>query len=95
MSTLSTTNCLETTVSLVLLREGQDEDNLPVGYEALVLTEKPVSLLTLIEDEIILALPVAVMHDECPTNNYCLPHQFDEKVIHQHNPFQVLKRLKN
>lgn len=86
---------LGTSVSLAILTEGQNDDNLPAGYEALIVSETPVSLLALVEDEIILALPVAVMHDECPTNNYCLPVDSDKGVIKQHNPFQVLKRLKN
>lgn len=86
---------LETTVSLVILADEQDDSDLLVDYEALVITKTPVSLVALIEDEIILALPIAVMHDECPINDYCLSTDFDEKIMEQHNPFQVLKILKN
>lgn len=86
---------LETTVSLVILADGQNDDDLLAGYEALVLTEIPVSLITLLEDEIILALPIAVVHDECPTNDYCFSNECDEKGLDQYNPFQVLKILKS
>jgi uncharacterized protein len=87
---------LETQVSLVILTDDQSDKTTPPDYETLVITKIPVSLVALIEDEIILALPIAVTHDKCLTNDYCLPDEVDSKVKDQQdNPFQVLKMLKN
>lgn len=83
---------VEAKVALVVLTEGQSDAHLPPGYEALVLTKTPVSLKTLIEDEIILALPIAAMHDVCQTNDYCLTVQ--EEEAGNDNPFQILKNYK-
>jgi len=84
-------------VALVVFTEGQTEADIPEGYEALVLTESPTSLKHLVEDEIILALPIMPVHEgDCPSNNYQLSDtaEQDELPEERYNPFQVLEKLK-
>lgn len=87
---------IDAEVALVILAEGQEEEDLPTGYEVLTLTKTPVSLITLIEDELILALPLVAKHAVCPSNEYQLPETFSKSEKHnfQPNPFQVLSELK-
>lgn len=86
---------VETSVSLVILTDEQSEDSIPADCEALVITKVPVSLVTLIEDEIILALPIATLHRACPASDYGLPSGDEEGMDQYSNPFKILKMLKN
>jgi uncharacterized protein len=85
---------IDTQVALVVLAHGQSEDDLPVGYEALNLTSVPVSLITLVEDELILALPIVAMHTTCPFNEYQVTDSLEKEFTNQHNPFHILAKLK-
>jgi uncharacterized protein len=68
-----------------------NEEILP-GYEVITLNRPLVSLSSLIEDEIILALPIVAKHDIC-SNEYQLP---EETMVNNavSNPFQILLKLK-
>ncbi|MDY6992914.1 MAG: YceD family protein [Pseudomonadota bacterium] len=81
-------------VALTLLLPGQSEDLVPLTHEVITLTQTPVALETLIEDELILALPIVAKHEECPFNDYQLPEDAQAEFKHQSNPFQILKKLK-
>jgi len=84
---------IDANVALMILKEGQTEDDLPVGYESLTLTKIPVSLTTLIEDELILALPIVVKHTVCPSNEFQMRESENNNNV-QNNPFHVLSSLK-
>lgn len=43
-----------------------EETEPPAGYEAIPLGDAAISLLELVEDEILLALPMVPMHEQCP-----------------------------
>ena len=64
---------------------------LPGSLEPLVLTGETMLLTDFIEDEILLGLPLAPMHepDECAAGK-----QFSERKFSAPNPFHVLKTLK-
>ncbi len=53
-------------IALIALAEGQSDENLPEGYEPLWLEDSPLKLQELIEDELILAMPMIARHDPCP-----------------------------
>jgi len=80
-------------VALIILINGQNEE-LPASYEAVTLTSTPVSLIRLVEDELILALPIVTMHNKCPSNEYQLAESFLENDTYQNNPFSVLSEIK-
>lgn len=81
--------------ALAVLRVGESEDLIPEGFEPLILEQMPVSLLSLVEDELILALPIIAKHEHCPANEYVLA---DEDTLapeeKRPNPFAVLAALK-
>ena len=73
--------------------------NLPKLYEALIVNDKMLDFLELLEEEILLQLPIAQMHEyaDCPIS---LPYEIKSKgseVKHNYtnNPFQKLKILKD
>jgi uncharacterized protein len=72
--------------------EPHANEELPPGYEVITLNRSRTLLLGLIEDEIILALPIVAKHDICITNEYQLPEKIANDVAS--NPFQVLLELK-
>ncbi|OUD12473.1 YceD family protein [Thioflexithrix psekupsensis] len=91
---------LTASTALMVLRPGQSEDQVPDEFEALLLTQMPVSLLSLVEDELVLALPIIPKHDQCPNNLNVIADETvhvdpaDEPVAIKPNPFAVLATLK-
>ncbi|WP_353571178.1 YceD family protein [Candidatus Albibeggiatoa sp. nov. BB20] len=81
-------------VGLMILTQRHTENDLPGGYDALELEHNPIQLISLVEDELILALPIIANHDVCPKNEYQQAEQWEEFREHS-NPFSVLKNLKN
>ena len=80
-------------VALIVQTEEQDDDEL-IGYEPIILNSTQVSLVKLIEDELILAIPIIAKHTICPSNDYQLDENISENNKIRNNPFQVLSKLK-
>lgn len=80
-----------------VLREGASQDSLPKGYDALEVGEEPLDLLELIEDELLLALPIVPAHDpdacQHPAGFAAAPEPSVNEVSRS-NPFDVLAQLK-
>ena len=82
---------------LLLLRPGERDDLLESG-NALV-AERPVTLGMLIEDELLLVMPMVPMHpiDGCPGKEVVRQSEHQGSELNEHkraNPFSVLARLK-
>lgn len=82
--------------SYVVVKEGANTQSLPKGYDVLELGEDPLDLLALIEEELLLALPIVPAHhpEECQQ-----PAGLDEPEpsvdeVTRSNPFSVLAQLK-
>lgn len=87
------------TVSLALVRTEEDGERLPAEYEPLLVSGPTLSLYGVLEDEIILALPIVAMHegDNCPVEaNYSTVPEEERTDSEQEgdNPFAVLASLK-
>ena len=82
---------LSRTVRLGMLSTEDDVPALPPDYEPLVVPEEPVQLMDLVEDEMILALPLVPKSGEQPVDASFGPAEDDTE---QDNPFAVLARLK-
>ncbi len=84
---------LDIQVALIILNyEPRPDEELPIGYEAITLINNQMSVPTLIEEEIILALPIVAKHKVCPTNEYQLSQQpIDNNT--SPNPFHILSKL--
>jgi uncharacterized protein len=78
---------VNTTVALMVLNPHQTEEDLPPGYEEIALSPT-VPLVELVEDELILALPIVALHDQCSDHEYSLPNtEFSDLTD---NPFKTL-----
>lgn len=75
---------------------GTDELHLPQGYDVLEVGEEPLDLLTLIEDELLLAFPIVPMHppEECQQPAGLVEPESNEDEVTRSNPFSVLAQLK-
>jgi uncharacterized protein len=75
---------------LVLLAAGEGEDTVPEGADTLAV-DAPLPLSRLVEDELILALPMMPMHPE----GACEPAVTEDKAVETRpNPFAALAKLK-
>ncbi len=79
-------------VSLGIVLHKAEEKQLPSEYEPLVLNEDTLSLVELVEDELLLALPISPVHapEDCPGADIL------EKMNHKQkrHPFDELVKLK-
>lgn len=80
-------------VQLVAVWPDADEQQLPVRYDPCPVGEEPVSLFDMMEDELLLALPMVNYHADC-----CLAVEpevlVDAPAPRRDNPFQALQVLK-
>lgn len=83
---------LDADICLVIVDDDAEIATLPDDAEAVVSEDGAVSPLEIVEDELILALPIVAMHEaaQCAVkaSEYATP-------VERGNPFDVLKRLKN
>lgn len=80
-----------------VLREGAAADSLPKSYDALEVGEEPLDLLELVEDELLLALPIVPAHepDACQhPAGYAAAPEPSVNEVPRSNPFDVLAQLK-
>ena len=77
-----------------LVHSEEEGDRLPEEYDPLIADERDFSLLRLVEDELILAIPVVTSHPKevCGATHFLQdPTILEEK---RENPFQILEQLK-
>ena len=80
---------LDAEVGLGVVDSEEEAKRLPPELDPLILGEEPVRLVDLIEDEILLALPVVPMHAHA-----CVPaHREHEGMEKADNPFAALRGL--
>jgi len=101
---------IDEAVSLAIVRSEQQVDQIPSCYEPLIVTEDAVSLLELVEDELLLAMPAVALHevDQCAAQPLDDTIQHDElkkrgqpasvkpqQNVKRENPFAVLEQLRS
>lgn len=79
---------------LGLIRKESDEPALPAGYEPYIVPAEPIELADLVEDELILALPVVPLGPDGPLDASFGPAESVPDQAEQDNPFAVLAELK-
>lgn len=86
---------LDVVVRLGLVRGEAEIDRLPDMYDPLLVPEEGVVVVSLVEDELLLALPRIPRHDdrrECEANGYLVPGQPVPDAEHR-QPFAALASL--
>ncbi len=79
---------------LGLIRDEAAEASLPEGYEPLLVTESQLQLKDVIEDELILALPLVALSPGAPLDQVPVTAEPELDVDQPSNPFAVLGQLK-
>ncbi|MCY1343181.1 Large ribosomal RNA subunit accumulation protein YceD [compost metagenome] len=79
-----------------VVREGANTQSVPKGYDVLELGEAPLELLELVEEELLLALPIVPVHDpkDCQQPAGLDEPESSEDEVPRSNPFSVLAQLK-
>jgi uncharacterized protein len=88
---------LETEFELVVVGSESEGEHLPEGIEPLLTDREQIETVELLEDELILALPVVAMHAEdtgCRIQVGEQPAASDEGEQGRPNPFAALEALK-
>ncbi|MEE9551704.1 MAG: YceD family protein [Gammaproteobacteria bacterium] len=83
---------IKSSISLGIVSNKDEEAKLATDYEPLMLTDEPVSLLKLIEDELLLATPFSPMHDEEHCKATALINE--QYKAEKNKPFAELEKLK-
>jgi len=78
---------------LVAVWSEEEAKQLPDDYEPWVTGEEPVSLAEMVEEELLLSLPLVNYHDTDCTDGVVKPAS-DEPSPPRQNPFQVLESLR-
>lgn len=83
---------VDSNFSLVVVQGYDEAEQLDDTFEPLLAEEGAVSLLELVEDELLLALPVVALHAHCEAPAY----DDEEMTVEEprENPFAALKHLK-
>jgi uncharacterized protein len=101
---LSCQRCMQTFVlplnlkiSLSPVKNEDGAKRLPSYYEPLAITEEPILLKTLLEEELLLSLPLVAKHDlkDCAVKiqKISLTGEEESSLPERKNPFDVLKKL--
>lgn len=90
------THEVDAQIRLGIVTSRKAAENLPEYYDPLlVVSGEEIQAADIVEDELILALPVVAMHEaaECPAGK-TIPQQLSEAAPKRENPFAVLAELK-
>lgn len=85
---------LDCPVALGIVSSESQMEQLPQTLEPLVCGDGPVELMKLIEDELILALPIVPVHGHCEPPSGLPGSVSEDSDMEKRNPFSVLKDLK-
>ncbi|MDD0975474.1 YceD family protein [Pseudomonas fontis] len=79
-----------------VVKEGANTQSLPKGYDVLELGEDPLDLQALVEEELLLALPIVPAHhpEECQQPAGADEPEPSKDEVPRSNPFSVLAQLK-
>ena len=76
---------------LGIVSSNEEIDRLPDGYEPILVTGEPLRTFDVVEDEVLLALPVIPLHEGVDS---CESGYVNQPQAEKANPFSVLEKLK-
>jgi uncharacterized protein len=87
---------IQSACDYAVVKEGANTQSVPKGYDVLELGEDPLDLLALVEEELLLALPIIPAHDpkDCQQPAGLEEPESSEDEVTRSNPFSVLAQLK-
>ncbi|VAW77088.1 hypothetical protein MNBD_GAMMA14-1227 [hydrothermal vent metagenome] len=77
--------------SLGIVNADDEVDQLPEGYEPMLVTGDPLKTFDVIEDEVLLAVPSVPIHEGA---DHCQANHVNQPAAEKENPFAVLGKLK-
>ena len=80
---------VQSRINLAVVSSVDAANLLPESYEPLLLEGKGIAITDIIEDELLLALPIV------PKHNNCRPRLSPARELADENPFAILSQLKN
>ncbi len=86
----------ETKLEVVLVSSDAQAEKLQTGFDTWLVEEQQIFLRDFIEDEILLALPLVIAHEECDAARKlieALPEEEIDEAQEESNPFAALKDL--
>ncbi len=93
-----TEELFETELEVVLVSSDAQAEKLQEGFDTWLVEEQQIFLRDFIEDEILLALPLVIAHDECEAARKLIEALPEEEISETQqedsNPFAALKALK-
>ena len=85
-------------VGLALIWSEEDAERLPERFDPWLMSDEKLSLVPLLEEELLLALPLVAMHEQCPNplRNTAAPTAAETETPKEQadNPFAILATLK-
>lgn len=85
---------LSAQMSLGFSQSEEALEELPDNLEPYLLEEEEIPLADVLEQELILAMPIVAYHAECKPAEYEQPPEPEAEVSEKPNPFKVLEQLK-
>ena len=82
-------------VSLVMVYDEEQIKALPDHLDPWLVTDEKIILSELLEEELLLALPLVAMHEQCPTVLHTSAEPAAAAESKRDNPFAVLAQLKS
>lgn len=80
---------------LMMVDDQAQIDTLPPGYEPVLVENQQLALIPLVEDELLLSLPIVFKHEHCAAAVTTAGESETSTVLKRENPFAVLEQLKN
>jgi len=87
---------LEVDISLAFVNQAEKMDHVPSQYEASLVEDEEISLIELLEEELLLVLPIVPYHEDCDMFQYKTEAELEAEVAKgkPENPFDMLEELK-
>ena len=80
-------------ISLGMVRDAAEGERLPPRYEALMVAAEPMTLAEIVEDELLLAMPIVALHQDAARCS--VPERYRRTAAAERkNPFAVLAQWK-
>ncbi|MCK5727467.1 MAG: DUF177 domain-containing protein [Thiotrichaceae bacterium] len=87
-------------IHVVLVKSQRHEERLQTGHDVILIEEDRLFIQEFIEDELLLALPLSTMHEDCEPSRPLIEALPEDEIIEseteeKENPFAALKDLKD